>query len=967
MDKFSPHSASTDYIEQLYARYQADPQDLDEEWVVFFKGFEFGYWRAEEEEEPVGQEAAPTPQRPLETPPARANVGKETSTEGKETSTGQERRSRVRSNKGVVSVVQAYRGHGHRIANLDPLGGSPREHPLLDLTAFELTDDDLEKGVGRGGFLGEVDGGLQDLLDKLKATYCGSTGVDFEAIFDKDQLTWLEERIEPILNRTEFERSQCHRLLWQLTETEEFEQFLHTRYIGQKRFSVEGSEALLPLLDTLVEVGSDHGAEEMVFGMAHRGRLNVLAHILHKPYEVILSEFAGAAGAAGAEDEGDVKYHQGYSYDHITKQGRRIHLSLSPNPSHLELVNPIIEGMVQAKQDYLQDRERSRVIPIQIHGEAAFTGQGIVAETLNLSQLEGYKNGGTIHVIINNQLGYTAEPHETRFTPYPTDVARQIMAPVFHVNADDPEAVVYASRLAMEFRQRFKRDVLIDLWCYRRHGHNEADDPTVTSPLMYKKIGAHPPVTDLYRRQLIAKGKATDVEVEEMRAEVRQTLDRCQEKSNRLQAKPRTSTFSGVWQGLTWAGEDWDIDTSVSARTLEKIAETAADVPDGFSIHKTVQRVMKVRREMAAGKRGVDWGGGEMLAFGSLLLERIPVRLAGQDSQRGTFAHRHAVWHDVETGKCHTPLANLAQVQGNFEVLNTMLSELAVLGFEYGITSADPRRLVVWEAQFGDFVNGAQLIIDQYISGAEAKWHRMSGIVLLLPHGYEGMGPEHSSARLERFLQLCAKSNMQVCYPTTPAQLFHVLRRQMLRSFRKPLILMTPKSLLRHKACVSDIAEFTDGGFRTVVDDATADPEKVRRVLLCSGKLYYDLAAGREQQGNEEVALVRVEQLYPFPEKTLGEVLGRYGVANDVCWVQEEARNMGAWYFIEPLLQQVLREDVQLLYFGRDEAASPAVGAAKTHQDEQREIVDQALDVGNAKRVLDIEKKAGEQRASAGE
>jgi len=959
MEKFSPHSASTEYIEQLYHLFEADPTSLDDEWIAFFKGFEFGFWRSEEawSERPVVQDA-----------PAGAGSA---AGPANSSPTGRERRMRERSNKGVISVVQAYREHGHRIANLDPLGTSFREHALLDLAVFEFSDDDLEKGVGRGGFLGDVDGGLQDLLDKLKATYCRSIGVDFEAIFDKAKLTWLEERIEPTLNQAALDRGQKHRLLWQLTETEEFEQFLHTRFIGQKRFSVEGGEALLPLLDTLVEVGSDMGAEEMVFGMAHRGRLNVLAHILHKPYEAILSEFAGAEKAEGAEDEGDVKYHQGYSYDHITKRGRRIHLSLSPNPSHLELVNPVIEGMVQAKQDYLQDADRSRVLPVQIHGEAAFTGQGIVAETLNLSQLEGYKNGGTIHIIINNQLGYTAGPHETRFTPYPTDVARQIMAPVFHVNADDPEAVIHAGRLAMEFRQKFKRDVLIDLWCYRRHGHNEADDPTLTSPLMYKRIASHPAVTQIYRDWLVGEGSVTAAVAEEMRAEVRATLERCYEKSSRLAVKPRTNAFSGVWQGLTWAGEDWDIDTSVGAGTLLKIAEKAAEIPDGFSTHKTVQRVMQARVEMAGGKRLVDWGGGEMLAFGSLLLERVPVRLAGQDSQRGTFAHRHAVWHDVETGATHTPLANLATVQGHFEVFNTMLSELAVLGFEYGISSADPRRLVMWEAQFGDFVNGAQLVIDQYISGAEAKWHRMSGIVLLLPHGYEGMGPEHSSARLERFLQLCAKNNMQVCYPTTPAQLFHVLRRQMQRSFRKPLILMTPKSLLRHRACASDITEFTEGRFESVLDDAAAAPAKVRRVLLCSGKVYYDLAAGRDEQGGEAVALVRVEQLYPFPEESLVRVLERYTAVEEVCWVQEEARNMGGWYFIEPLLEQVLREHIQLYYFGRDEAASPAVGAARTHQQEQQAIVDQALDLGNAKLVLDIKKQPGsrvaKERAGAGE
>lgn len=959
MPAFDPHSANAEYIEQLYRQYQDDPGSLDGEWLTFFKGFEFGYWKSDRESGGLEEEAeAATPQSAVMP----------------EASMPHERRTRERTEKGVHALVQGYRQEGHFIAQLDPLGHNRKSHPLLELSEFGLAEEDLDKGVGCGGFHGRADGSLKGLLEKLRATYCRTLGVDFMAIADKAQRTWLEKKIEPIYNRAEFTREQGHRILWQLIETEEFEQFLHTRYIGQKRFSIEGGEALLPLLETLVEAGGLLDVDEMVIGMAHRGRLNVLAHLLHKPYEIILGEFEGAVQSEGAEDEGDVKYHQGYSYDYITKNsGRKIHLSLSPNPSHLELVNPVIEGIVQAKQDYLHDVERSRVVPVQIHGDAAFTGQGIVAETLNLSQLEGYKTGGTIHIIINNQLGYTATPAESRFTTYPTDVARQIQAPVFHVNADDPEAVVHAARLAIEFRQEFKGDVLIDLWCYRRYGHNEADDPTLTQPLMYREIAAHPTICKLYTRELKAQGKVAEEEADEMRSEVRATLERCQEKAQRLRAKPRTNTFGGVWQGLTLAGDEWDIDTAVGVRILEKIARKATEIPAGFSLHRTVARLMQARLEMVEGKRPVDWGCGEMLAFGSLLLERVPVRLAGQDSQRGTFSHRHAVWHDGKNGQTHMPLACLADVQGKFQVLNTMLSELAVLGFEYGISSADPRRLIMWEAQFGDFVNGAQLILDQYLSSAEAKWHRMSGIVLLLPHGYEGMGPEHSSARLERFLQLCAKDNIQVCYPSTPAQLFHVLRRQMLRSFRKPLILMTPKSLLRHKLCVSAIGDFTQGGFRNVIDDAACDdPEGVERVVLCSGKVYYELAAGREELGLKEVALVRLEQIYPFPERELRRILERYNRAVEVCWVQEEARNMGAWNFVQPLLDEVLREEVELAYIGRDEAASPAVGVSQTHQDEQQEIVEQALKVQHNRLVLDLKQEdgiegAGEQQVGTGE
>ena len=913
------NSANTDYIDTLYEQYRADPACVDPEWATFFRGFDFGFRRSEDAES-VSEAAAP------------------------DASGGPERRKRERTDKGVVALVRAYRHRGHFIAELDPLGQNPTSNPLLKLSEFGLAEEDLEKGVGFGTFRYKTDGSLKALIDVLQSTYCGTLGLDTMSTGDKDQEAWLEERIEPILGRLTYSPEEQRRILIQLLEAEEFEQFLHTRYIGQKRFSIEGGDAVLPMLDALVERGSGLGVEEMVIGMAHRGRLNVLAHILHKPYEVMLADFEGASREEGAEDEGDVKYHQGYSYDFVTRQGRKMHLSLSPNPSHLELVNPIIEGMVLAKQDYLLDKERVRVIPVQIHGDAAFTGQGTVAETLNLSQLEGYWNGGTIHIIIDNQLGYTATPAETRFTPYPTDIARQIQAPVFHVNADDPEQVVHAARLAVEFRQQFKRDVLIDLKCYRRYGHNEADDPTLTQPLMYSKIKDHPTVATLYSRQLIDAGVFAQDEIDVMRRDVREVLERCQEKAKRLKVKPRTNTFGGVWQGMTWAGQVWDADTGVNVRTLKRIGELATKVPAGFHLHRTVERINQARREMVTGERPIDWGGAEMLAFGSLLLERIPVRLAGQDAQRGTFAHRHAVWHDVETGAKHTALQHMSRDQGEFVVLNTMLSELAVLGFEYGITSTDPRRLVMWEAQFGDFANGAQLVIDQYIASAEAKWHRMCGIVMLLPHGQEGMGPEHSSARLERYLQLCAKRNMQVVYPTTPSQIFHVLRRQMHRNFRKPLIVMTPKSLLRHERCVSDLSEFASGGYQNVIDAEVPDADAVRRVIFCTGKIYYDLLAGLEAQALEEVAIVRVEQLYPFPAGELEQVLAGYPNAGEYLWVQEEALNMGAWYFVQPLLQDLLPSEVDLRYVGRDEAASPAVGDAAQHQREQQEIVDQALD-----------------------
>ncbi|MDE2741379.1 MAG: 2-oxoglutarate dehydrogenase E1 component [Gemmatimonadota bacterium] len=923
---FATHSENAEYIEALYEQYQRDPSAIPEEWQHFFRGFEFGFARSETASEPE--------------PDQTALQSIEEATEG------------LLVLEGVQALVQAYRQMGHFVARLDPLGYDRRSLPLLDLIEFGLAEEDLDKTVGNGSFLGRTDGTLKGLLIKLKTTYCRSIGVEYMDIPDKDQRDWLQERVEPCLNNPNLSEDETRRVLARLIAAEEFEQFLHTRYVGQKRFSLEGAESMVPLLDELVSTGSKLGVEEMVIGMAHRGRLNVLAHLLHKPYEEILAEFEGADRTDRDDDEGDVKYHKGYSHDHVTEEGRKVHLSLSFNPSHLELVDPVIEGIVYAKQAYLHDDEGERVVPVLIHGEAAFTGQGIVSETLNLSELPGYRTGGSVHIIINNQLGYTALADETRFTPYPTDIAKEIQAPVFHVNADDPEAVMQAARVAMEFRHRFKVDVFIDLWCYRRHGHNEADDPTLTQPLMYKKIAEHPTILHLYSFQLIAQNRISQEEADDIRARIRTRLEEAQQIARRLQVQPQISSFGGVWQGLTWAPDDWSAQTAVDAKILQRIVERATQVPEGFSLHRTIQRMVEARRAMAAGQAPIDWGCSEVMAFGSLLREGVAVRLTGQDTQRGTFAHRHAVWHDTATGAEHTPLQCLERDQADFVVINTMLSELAVLGFEYGISSADPRRLVLWEAQFGDFVNGAQMVIDQFLSSGEAKWQRMSGLVLLLPHGYEGMGPEHSSARLERFLQSCAKNNMQVAYPTTPAQLFHILRRQMHRNFRKPLVLMTPKSLLRHKQCVSELEEFSTGTFQRVIDDANvADPAAVSRVVLCTGKIYYDLVAARsEQNDSDKVALLRVEELYPFPTAELQAAFDRYPAAKQFHWVQEESQNMGAWPFVQPLLDELLPAHCELNYVGRDEAASPATGSGHLHETEQREIVEQAL--GRSREVV---------------
>lgn len=905
--------ANVEYVESLYQQYQKDPHSLDAQWAAFFAGFEFGYHAPE-------QPVAPT---------------ERSVTQASDCFT-----------TGVHALVNAYRELGHVVANLDPLGHHRRHHPLLDIEEYGCCAADLERLVDKGGFLGPTDGTLRDLLEKLRLTYCRTLAVEYQDVADKDQRRWLQQQIEPVLNRPGLSATLRRDILHRLVVTETFEQYLQTRYIGHKRFSIEGVEALMPLLDTLVEEGSQLGVEELIMGMAHRGRLNVLAHVLRKPYELILSEFEETFVPQEGEGDGDVKYHLGFSCDHLTAQGRKIHLSLSPNPSHLELVDPIIEGIVHAKQDYLDDRQRQRVVPILMHGEAAFTGQGIVPETLGLSQLEGYRTGGTIHIIINNQVGFTAAAPQTRSTPYPTDVAKMLRAPIFHVNADDPEAVVHAARLAMAFRQQFQCDVMIDLWCYRRHGHNETDDPTFTQPLMYQEIAAHPSVVKLYAQRLVEAGEMSADAVEPIRQEVRQRLDAARQVAHQLRPRQRISTLKGVWTGLTRAGSDWDANTAVAAPTLRRAGEQTLRTPDGFAVHPTLTRVLAAWRDMVQGTRPVDWSCAEMLAFASLLLEGIPVRLTGQDSERGTFSQRHAVWYDVKTGQRYMPLAHLAEEQAPFLIVNTMLSELAVLGFEYGMSSADPRRLVLWEAQFGDFANGAQPIIDQFIASAESKWQRMSGLVLLLPHGYEGQGPEHSSARLERFLQLSAEGNIQVCYPTVPAQYFHVLRRQMHRSFRKPLILMTPKSLLRHERCTSPFEELTAGAFRLVLDDPLgAAAERIQRVVLCSGKIFFDLLKGREERGLDDVALIRLEQLYPFPQDALQGVLGRYRQAEEVMWVQEEPGNMGPWSFIAPRLRQILPSQCVLTYGGRPEAASPATGSRRIHTREQEAIIKQALDL----------------------
>lgn len=927
--------ANADYIDRLYQQYQTDPRSLEPQWRAFFAGFDMAGGRSELF---GSDDAKPAPAETAEGVPLHLEI---------------------------ADLVHSYRELGHFVAKLDPLGHHRPNHPLLELSEFGLSLKDLPRHVGRGGFLGAADGTLQDLLDKLRLTYSHTLGVEYMTISDKTQREWLQQRMEPTYNHPPISAAEAQDLLRQIVASQGLEEYLQLKYIGQKRFSIEGAESLIPLLNRIIDDGAKLGVEQAVLGMAHRGRLNVLAHVLNKPYEAVLSEFEGTILRQDNEGDGDVKYHLGFSQDRITPDGKKVHVALSFNPSHLELVNPVVEGIVRAKQYYLGDDQRTRVVPILIHGDAAFCGQGIVQETLSLSEMPYWRTGGTIHIIINNQIGFTTMPKQGRFTPYPTDVAKMIQAPIFHVNGDDPQAVIHAARLAIAFRQQFRCDVMIDLWCYRRHGHNETDEPSFTQPLMYKEIDAHPPLRELYSKRLMDEGKLTAEQFAAMNDDLRQRLDAAHAAAKETRPRQQKS-FGGVWSSMTRSGADWSAPTEISPDLVQKLGDLATRVPEGFHVHPKLKRLLTARRDMTHGRVPMDWACAEMLALGSLVLEGTPVRFVGQDAQRGTFSHRHACLHDYETGQKHYPLAHLSTKQAPIIIVNTMLSELAVLGFEYGFSSGDPRNLVIWEAQFGDFVNGAQPVIDQYIAAGESKWQKYCGLVMLLPHGYEGQGPEHSNGYVERFLQLCAENNMQVCIPTLPSQYFHLLRRQMLRKFRKPLISFMPKSLLRHEMSTSTVEDLTQRTFRLVIDDP-ADPPKdrVRRLLLCSGKIYFELHAARMKHKIGDMAIVRVEQLYPFPQKDLHAILNKYRSATEVAWVQEEPRNRGAWDFMRDRMEGLLPENVALTYFGRDEGASPATGAYKLHLIEAEEILSHALDLHRPRQTASGNGQAAEQEPEA--
>ncbi len=856
----------------------------------------------------------------------------------------------------ALMLIRAYRVRGHLEADLDPLGLKPNEpHPELDPKTYGFTDADMDRPIFINYVLGLETATLREIMAAVRETYCGKIGVEYMHIQDPAQKAWIQERIESIHNVTHFTDEGKRAILERLTAAEVFEKFLNKKYTGTKRFGLDGGEAMIPALEQILKRGGQLGLKEVVIGMPHRGRLNVLANFMGKPFTAIFSEFQG--GAAHPEDvggSGDVKYHLGTSSDREF-DGNVVHLSLTANPSHLEAVNPVVVGKVRAKQAQREDLDRTQVMALLMHGDAAFAGQGLVAETLDLSELKGYRIGGTIHFIVNNQIGFTTNPVNSRSGPYCSDVAKIIQAPIFHVNGDDPESVVHVARIATEFRQTFLKDVVIDMFCYRRFGHNEGDEPAFTQPLMYKAIAKHPTARQIYADRLAAESTLGAGEAEELVSQREQQLERDFEASRGY--KPNKADWlEGAWSGLDRV-RGYDArrgKTGVPLKTLKKVGAALTTVPEGFNLNRKIVRQLEAKRQMIETGEGIDWATAEALAFGTLLMEGHPVRLSGQDCNRGTFSQRHAALIDQESEERFVPLNHIGDKQAQIEVIDSPLSELAVLGFEYGFSLAEPRALVLWEAQFGDFSNGAQIIIDQFISSGESKWLRMSGLVMLLPHGYEGQGPEHSSARPERLLQLCAEDNMQVVNCTTPANFFHVLRRQMHRDFRKPLVVMTPKSLLRHKRCVSSLDHFgADSSFHRVMycDALPGDPKDAKQLVLCSGKVYYDLLEERERRGITDIHFLRLEQLYPFPADALAAELEAYRHC-DLVWCQEEPRNMGAWSFANVFIEEVAEEvgckNPRPRYAGRASAASPATGSNQRHRAEQAELIDDALTLGKA-------------------
>lgn len=882
------------YLEQLYERWKVEPSSLDGSWQLFFQGFDL----------------ASCPRSCVATQQAQ-------------------------DQSRLASLIYNYRDQGHRLAAINPLSSPPDGLPDLELDTFGFTDEDLDRVFDTGHLGGPQRATLREILKRLRQTYCGHIGVEYLHIQDVSIRRWLQSQMEPTRNRPMLGQQQKLEILEQLVDAELFETFIHRHYLGQKRFSLEGSETLIPLFHAIIDRSTQEGAEEIIIGMSHRGRLNVLANLLDKPYSAIFSEFEDNYLDGSVGGGGDVKYHKGFSSQHRNSDGRFVRLDLTANPSHLEAVDPVVLGRVRARQRQLSDtEERKKVVPVLIHGDAAFSGQGIVAEIFNLSRLEGYQVGGTIHIIVNNQIGFTTLPGQARSSAVVTDIAKTVDAPIFHVNGNDPEAAVYVAELALRFRQQFGRDVVVNMVAYRRHGHSEGDEPAFTQPRLYQKIREHTPVRSLYTQRLLDSGELTPTEekaiAQRFEDRLEQAFQHVKDASSQLASSP---SADGV-------PED-DVETAVPIEQLVEVAEAITAVPDAFSINPKLARQLPKRLDAVRNGGDVDWALAEALAFGSLLIEGVPIRLSGQDSERGTFSHRHAVWRDTEIDQAHVPLNHIRDGQAHFCIYNSPLSEASVLGFDYGYSLASPEMLILWEAQFGDFVNGAQSIIDQFIVSAWAKWRSSSGLVMLLPHGFEGQGPEHSNAYLERFLAACAETNIRVCNVTTPAQYFHLLRRQAKWESRRPLVVMAPKSLLRHRRAISPIDELAVGRFQAVLPDPNP-PTKTKRLVLCCGKLYYDLVEAREEREVDGVLLVRLEQLYPFPKERLEEIASDLGDIDEIVWVQEEPRNRGGWSFVEPRLRRLFPNHA-IAYVGRKGSASPAAGSLRRHRLEQSGIVEQAL------------------------
>ena len=967
--------ANAAYLEQLYAQYANDPAAVDAAWAEFFKAL--GDSDMDVKKEASGPSWArtdwpPTPSDdvtsaltgmwPDAAPEAKAagkKIANKAEASGVSLTDDQMKRAVLDSIRAIM-LIRAYRIRGHLVADVDPLGSRDDSyHPELDPKSYGFTDADLDRPIFIDNVLGLQVASVRQILELVKRTYCGTFALQYMHISDPEQASWLKERIEGLGKEIHFTREGRKAILNKMVEAEGFEKFLQVKYMGTKRFGLDGGESLIPAMEQIIKRGGALGVKEVVIGMPHRGRLNVLANVMAKPYRAIFNEFQGGSFKPDDVDgSGDVKYHLGASSDREF-DGNKVHLSLTANPSHLEAVNPVVLGKSRAKQDQLHDEERIAVLPILLHGDAAFAGQGVVAECFGLSGLRGHRTGGTMHIVVNNQIGFTTAPHFSRSSPYPTDIALMVEAPIFHVNGDDPEAVVHAAKVATEFRQKFHKDVVIDMFCYRRFGHNEGDEPMFTNPLMYKSIKGHKTTLTLYSDVLVKDGLIPEGEIEDMKAAFQAKLNEEFEAGKNY--KPNKADWlDGRWSHIDRRDQEQYQrgQTAISKDTMAEVGAALTRAPEGFALHRTVGRLLEAKKAMFESGEGFDWATAEAMAFGSLLTEGYPVRLAGQDSTRGTFSQRHSGFVDQNTEERYYPVNHIREGQARYEVIDSMLSEYAVLGFEYGYSLAEPNALTLWEAQFGDFANGAQIMFDQFISSGESKWLRMSGLVCLLPHGFEGQGPEHSSARLERFLQMCGSDNWIVANCTTPANYFHILRRQLHRTFRKPLILMTPKSLLRHKLAVSKAHEFTDGSsfHRVLWDEADLESwphklksdDKIKRVVMCSGKVYYDLLEARDERGIDDVYILRVEQFYPFPALSLVKELERFPNA-DMVWCQEEPKNQGAWTFIEPNIEWVLgrikAKHPRPTYVGRAASASPATGLASQHKAQQDALVNEALSI----------------------